>query len=375
MCHLREGMTMPVKIGGSYVSEAAMEFANAKRKEREEGTAKTKGGVLEDLKEKFSGLKITVGTGPFSGSGTNNLSISPKILREMETDPDKRAEYEALIYDIANLPESGWANGRKVRSHGVIIDGDGGLRGWSISETDDGARRNLTPLKRKEKKDWFSQMLGNRSSKKKSAQKEAQEKLEERRKEAARVEISMEGKEIATGQRAAKPLFQDVNDLSQYLMQNFNVVKGGMTKISSKYLRDCVNSEEKQQALFDTLAAADASYREKQGEVGFQGMRISIDENGEVTAESTKSTVSINEEKRRRQIAAAATKGDMQTVIALLEQDLQQLEDGLKQNMCDEAEVAKARKLQEMAKERMAKLPDRASTPAEQSVMSVNMLI
>ena len=367
---------MPVKIGGSYVSEAAAEFANTKRKEREDaGDARAKGGVLEDLKEKFSGLKITVGTGPFSGSGTNNLSISPKILREMETDPDKRAEYEALIYDIANLPESGWANGRKVRSHGVIIDGDGGLRGWSISETDDGARRNLTPLKRKEKKDWFSQMLGNRSVKKKSAQKEAQEKLEERRKEAARVEISMEGKEIATGQRAAKPLFQDVNDLSQYLMQNFNVVKGGMTKISSKYLRDCVNSEEKQQALFDTLAAADASYREKQGEVGFQGMRISIDENGEVTAESTKSTVSINEEKRRRQIAAAATKGDMQTVIALLEQDLQQLEDGLKQNMCDEAEVAKARKLQEMAKERMAKLPDRASTPAEQSVMSVNMLI
>ncbi|MBR6905402.1 MAG: hypothetical protein IKN33_00365 [Selenomonadaceae bacterium] len=230
-------------------------------------------------------------------------------------------------------------------------------------------------MKREEKKDWFSRMLGNRSEEKKSAWKEAQEKLEERRREAARVEISREGKEIAIGQTAAKPLFQDVNELSQYLMQNFHVVKGGMAKISSKYLRDCVNSEEKQQALFDHLAAADASYKEKQGEVGFQGMNITIDENGEVTAESTKSTVSINEDKRRRQIAAAATKGDMQTVIALLEQDLQQLEDGLKQNMCDEAEVEKAKKLQEMAKERMAKLPDRAPTPAEQSRMSVNLLI
>lgn len=372
---------MPVKIGESYVSEAAAEFANTKRKEREDaGTAKTKGGVLEDLKEKFSGLKITVRTAPFSGSGRNNLSISPKILREMEKDPDKRAEYEALIYDIANMPESVCANGHKIKSYGFIIDNDGGLRAWSISQTDDSTRRNLTPLKREEKKDWFSRMLGNRSEEKKSAWKEAQEKLEERRREAARreaarVEISREGKEIAAGQTAAKPLFQDVNELSQYLMQNFHVVKGGMAKISSNYLRDCVNSEEKQQALFDKLAAADASYKEKQGDVGFQGMNITIDENGEVTAESTKSTVSINEDKRRRQIAAAATKGDMQTVIALLEQDLQQLEDGLKQNMCDEAEVAKAKKLQEMAKERMAKLPDRAPTPAEQSRMSVNLLI
>ena len=91
--------------------------------------------------------------------------------------------------------------------------------------------------------------------------------------------------------------------------------------------------------------------------------------------ESTKSTVSINEDKRRRQIAAAATKGDMQAVLALLEEDLQQVEDGLKRNMCDEAEVAKAKKLLELAKERMGRLPDRAPNPAEQSAMTVNMLI
>jgi hypothetical protein len=54
---------------------------------------------------------------------------------------------------------------------------------------------------------------------------------------------------------------------------------------------------------------------------------------------------------------------------------LQQVEDGLKQNMCDEAEVAKAKKLLELAKERMGRLPDRAPNPAEQSAMTVNMLI
>ena len=123
------------------------------------------------------------------------------------------------------------------------------------------------------------------------------------------------------------------------------------------------------------LKAADESYAKRKDEVGFQGMQVTIDENGEVTAESTKSTVSINEDKRRRQIAAAATKGDMQAVLALLEEDLQQVEDGLKQNMCDEAEVAKAKKLLELAKERMGRLPDRAPNLAEQSAMTVNMLI
>ena len=123
------------------------------------------------------------------------------------------------------------------------------------------------------------------------------------------------------------------------------------------------------------MKAADESYAKRKDEVGFQGMQVTIDENGEVTVESTKSTVSINEDKRRRQIAAAATKGDMQAVLALLEEDLQQVEDGLKQNMCDEAEVAKAKKLLELAKERIGRLPDRAPNPAEQSAMTVNMLI
>ena len=99
---------MPVRIGNSYVSEAAAQFAMAEKETKEvkegEGKGSNKGsGVLADLAEKFPGLKITVGTQPFSGSGLKNLSISPKILREMERDPEKRMEYEALIYDVANF--------------------------------------------------------------------------------------------------------------------------------------------------------------------------------------------------------------------------------------------------------------------------------
>ena len=129
------------------------------------------------------------------------------------------------------------------------------------------------------------------------------------------------------------------------------------------------------QKLFDNLAAADDALAEMQGKVGFKSMKVTIDENGEMTTETSGGKVSVNEEKSRRQIAAAATRGDMRRVLALLEQDLQEVEEGLKQNMCAEAEVEKVKKLIDDAKAQMAKLPDREPTPEEQTVMTVNMLI
>lgn len=379
---------MPVKVGASYVSEAAYEFAKARRAEKEEG--KEEKGVLKELKEKYPGLNITVGTGPFSGTGTNNLSISPRILKQMEQDPEKRMEYEALIYDVAHTDVNGGIMpGRKMKSHGFIIDDKGGLRGWGISESNDGSQRHQSHLKRSEKKNWWEEMLGKPKQKKKSSAKVRQELLEKSKEQAAKADeeptgllAALQGQGSAVRDKVVQSAkadnnsgFATKNELYKYLQGNYDIVKGGMASISGKFLQKCVTDEESRNRLFDILKAADESYAKRKDEVGFQGMQVTIDENGEVTTESTKSTVSINEDKRRRQIAAAATKGDMQSVIALLEEDLQQVEDGLKQNMCDEAEVAKAKKLLELAKERMAKLLDRAPTPAEQSTMTVNMLI
>lgn len=62
---------MAVRIGQSYVSETAANFAR--------NSADTGENVLKSLQERFPNLKISVGTSLFSGSGTNNLSISPKI--------------------------------------------------------------------------------------------------------------------------------------------------------------------------------------------------------------------------------------------------------------------------------------------------------
>ena len=147
---------MAVKIGQSYVSEAAVNFAK--------NSADNGENVLKSLQEKFPNLKISVGTAPFAGSGTNNLSISPKILNEMQKNPDKKVEYEALIYDIANQNVSQPG----LKSHGFIIDDKGGLRGWGISEHND---RKNTPLNKKNKNSWLDSLLPQKKTKKTSMMK------------------------------------------------------------------------------------------------------------------------------------------------------------------------------------------------------------
>lgn len=146
---------MPVKIGNSYVSEAALNFAQSQEN--------SDSNVLQDLKEKFPNLKFQVGTAPFSGSGLNNVSISPKILKEMQNNPEKRVEYEALIYDISNTQISS----PNLKSHGFIITDDGGLRGWGISQHDDGTNKRVkVTLDKNDKKSWWQNLLDELNAKK-----------------------------------------------------------------------------------------------------------------------------------------------------------------------------------------------------------------
>ena len=118
---------MAVKIGNSYVSEAAIAYAQGKTDEKSEN-------VLNDLQKQFKDVNFSVGTQPFGGSGTNNITIAPNILRQMANDPEKRMEYEALIYDCNNALKNS-ANRPGLKAQGVIIGADGGLRGWSISQS------------------------------------------------------------------------------------------------------------------------------------------------------------------------------------------------------------------------------------------------
>ncbi|MBD5162146.1 MAG: hypothetical protein HDT14_09065 [Oscillibacter sp.] len=83
------------------------------------------------------------------------------------------------------------------------------------------------------------------------------------------------------------------------------------------------------------------------------------DGSGEVS-ESRGGKVAVNEGKRARQIAAAATREQVQQVLALLRKDLADCKAGLEQGMCDEAEIAKVEALLSKAKARLSQVPNEA---------------
>ena len=290
---------MAVRVGKSYVSEAAISFAKKFSDDDEKN-------ILKNLREKFPNLKISVGTSPFSGSGTNNLSISPKILKEMQNNPDKKIEYEALIYDIASQNNSRPG----LKSHGFVITDDGGLRGWGISEN----FKKVSPLDKKNKSSWLEKILPKKLSEKK---------------------------------------FSNTNELVKHLQKNYSVVKNGAASISKNFLKSCLNDEEKQKNLFEKLDAADEIYKNSEKN---ENVRVKIDSEGNLTVESSKTTVTFNESKRARQLSAAQTVEDVQKTLNLLQEDLQECEDGLKNNWCDEEEVKKVKAMIERAEKKLSEV-------------------
>lgn len=297
---------MNVKIGNSYVSQAAASFAKKFSEDENKD-------ILKNLREKFPNLKISVGTSPFSGSGTNNLSISPKILQEMQNNPEKKVEYEALIFDIAN--QNNFQVG--VKSHGFIITDEGGLRGWGISEDND---KNFSSLNKKNKNSWLQNLLPKNLDYK--------------------VEISAKN-------------FSNRNEFMKHLQKNFSVVKNGAASISEKYLQKCLNDEGEQKKLFENLEVASKRFDNLEKN---ETLRIKIDENGEMTMESSKTTVTFNESKRARQLAAAQTVEDVQSLLNILQSDLNDCEEGLRNNWCDEEEVKKVKAMIEQAKQKLSEV-------------------
>lgn len=101
--------------------------------------------LLNGLLDRYPGVNFSTNTQAFSQKGTNNIQIAPIILAQMQNNPDKRIEYEALIYDCAKLISSGamdWAPaGSHVKAAVTIINADGSVSGWAITEDDNGDER------------------------------------------------------------------------------------------------------------------------------------------------------------------------------------------------------------------------------------------
>ena len=210
---------MPVRIGNSYVSEAAADFAR-----------KSNSKNLDDVSKKFPELKFSVGTQPFNANGTNNVSIATNILREMQNDPDKKIEYEALLYDIQNETEKR-QNRKDVIASGFIINRDGSLGAWSISKRDDGKIfRDKVNLAR----DEFEKMIG-KKSKKSLIQELLDKKSTEKKSDAESTDSTPEGKTTVNfneskraRQLSAAKNLNDMNSLMQLLLEDLDECENGL---------------------------------------------------------------------------------------------------------------------------------------------------
>lgn len=168
---------MAVKVGNSWVSETALTYAKAKSGS---GTSVS----LKALSDRYPGVNFTTNTQNFSQKGTNNIQIAPNILAQMQNDPDKRVEYEALIYDCAQLVYSGKMSqggmGYHIKAAGTVINADGSVGGWSIAEDDEGGQtRNSTKLDKDKKDTWADKILEKQKAKRVKARKEAAARLKE----------------------------------------------------------------------------------------------------------------------------------------------------------------------------------------------------
>lgn len=148
---------MAVKVGNSWVSEAAYNYAKQSAE-----SAQSKDGALQGLSEKFSEVNFSTNTAPYQGKGTRNIAIAPNILRQMESNPEKRLEYEALIYDCTSVQKSlpNRYGDSKLVGHGFIIDSNGSLSAWSITQSGGEKSRSSCLLPKQDKSSWFGKMLG-----------------------------------------------------------------------------------------------------------------------------------------------------------------------------------------------------------------------
>lgn len=161
---------------------------------------------------------------------------------------------------------------------------------------------------------------------------------------------------------ASELKFGSKDELMSYLKSSFKTVANGMAQISGSYLNRCLKDENELQRLLDNLSAADEMAENAEESLeGYQGMKIKIDENGEMESETYGGRVAVNEGKRLRQIAAAKNPSQIQMVISMLNKDMSDVKRGKEQNMCDDDEIAKVEALLQQAQQQYARIQAESS--------------
>ncbi|MBO5063707.1 MAG: hypothetical protein J6C08_04275 [Campylobacter sp.] len=124
---------MIVRIGDTTVSQAAYNYVKSQNNQFSNANE-----LYKELSSKYDSLNFFGASKPNANAGLNNITIAPNILRQMVDDPQKRLEYEALIYDINELAKKDTGrtpNGDKIIASGYMINADGTAGMWIISQS------------------------------------------------------------------------------------------------------------------------------------------------------------------------------------------------------------------------------------------------
>lgn len=100
------------------------------------------------------------------------------------------------------------------------------------------------------------------------------------------------------------------------------------------------------------------------------------DEAEETESEKVSGSVGINAQKLARMLAAAKTRAQVRSVIALIQSDLKECDSGKAQGLdVDEASVKAAEHLLEQAKSQLSSAEDREATPEEELASAIASLM
>lgn len=308
--------------GLAYAARSPMEYA------REEGQSMAISSVNQ-----YAGAYAAGGAGranPLGSSCGVNVAIAPEFLEKMANDPELEAEYKMNISamqkcdeDFARMQK---ARGRRVVAHGWMIDKDGGISSFTITEKVD----------------------------KKSTLKAMSEKAEN----------------IREAARAAKQERQAMleGDAKRLLTAQGRSVQ----EVAAKLL-----GLDAAQARSDLPAEAPDGVALELSEEGQKAMEDAAkpDKTGAAEGESVKTSLGVNVGKLARMIAAAKTKGQLQAAILRLNSELQQVQNGKASGACGEAEVNQVRALLTTAQGRMGEVADREATPEEELAFAMTSFL
>lgn len=310
---------------------------------------------VEDLKkqicEMFSGYTLTSNEPDKVVSGKHYLYIDDSQLKKMANNPEYRAKVYGLMdreYACSNTYTLKYSDGRNVTAHVTgsvfslceknnIYAGADGIpylgscmtdHPWSSSESHCQVRNQS--------------FLYDHLDPAKSAAKD---------------------RKTAAAKNAAK------NTLEKKQKKKFADKKAAEKKAAERAAeRKAEKKKEWEKAIYQS---EDGSVTL---ELSQEALTVQSDE--KYTTESYGGAVSFNEGKRARQLAAAKTVENVQTVMSILQMDLKDCQAGLENGMCDENEVNKVKAMIEKTKQRLAEVSgNEDSSYADENAFSLSMLM